>query len=105
MPLRALPSAVKLASTEDGMALADKELFLEASWVDGRPLSAADGAVLAVTNPATGETVGRVPALGARGGGAGDRSRGARTARMARAHREGARGRAAALVGAAARAW
>ena len=32
--------------------------------MDGRPLLAADGAVLAVTNPATGETVGRVPALG-----------------------------------------
>ncbi len=47
------------------MRLADPELFLEASWVDGRPLRAADGAQLTVTNPATGETVGRVPALGA----------------------------------------
>ena len=47
------------------MRLDDAELFLEASWVDGRPLRAADGALLTVTNPATGETVGRVPALGA----------------------------------------
>jgi succinate-semialdehyde dehydrogenase/glutarate-semialdehyde dehydrogenase len=47
------------------MRLDDPELFLEASWVDGRPLRAADGALLAVTNPANGETVGRVPALGA----------------------------------------
>ena len=46
------------------MRLADPELFLEASWVGGRPLHAAGGATLAVTNPATGETVGRVPALG-----------------------------------------
>jgi succinate-semialdehyde dehydrogenase/glutarate-semialdehyde dehydrogenase len=43
--------------------LADPELFLEASWVDGRALRAADGATLAVTNPATGEALGRVPAL------------------------------------------
>ena len=47
------------------MRLDDPELFQEASWVDGRPLLAADGALLTVTNPATGETVGRVPALGA----------------------------------------
>jgi len=33
--------------------------------VDGRPLAAADGATLTVTNPATGETMGRIPALGA----------------------------------------
>ena len=33
--------------------------------MDGRPLAAADGATLTVTNPATGETMGRIPALGA----------------------------------------
>jgi len=33
--------------------------------VDGRAVRAADGATLAVTNPATGETLGRVPALSA----------------------------------------
>jgi succinate-semialdehyde dehydrogenase/glutarate-semialdehyde dehydrogenase len=47
------------------MPLADPELFLEACWVDGRAVRAADGATLAVTNPATGETLGRVPALAA----------------------------------------
>jgi len=47
------------------MPLADPELFLEAAWVEGRALRAADGATLAVTNPATGETLGRVPSLSA----------------------------------------
>jgi succinate-semialdehyde dehydrogenase/glutarate-semialdehyde dehydrogenase len=47
------------------MPLAEPELFLEASWVDGRAVQAAGGATLAVTNPATGETLGHVPALSA----------------------------------------
>jgi succinate-semialdehyde dehydrogenase/glutarate-semialdehyde dehydrogenase len=45
------------------MQLADPELFLEASWVDGRPVTAGDGATLTVTNPADGSRIGRVPAL------------------------------------------
>jgi succinate-semialdehyde dehydrogenase/glutarate-semialdehyde dehydrogenase len=45
------------------MQLADPELFLEASWVDGRPLAAGDGATLPVTNPADGSRIGCVPAL------------------------------------------
>jgi succinate-semialdehyde dehydrogenase/glutarate-semialdehyde dehydrogenase len=45
------------------MPLAEPELFLEASWVDGRAVQAAGGATLAVTNPATGEALGHVPAL------------------------------------------
>ena len=45
------------------MQLADPELFLEASWVDGRPLAAADAATLTVTNPADGSRIGRVPSL------------------------------------------
>ena len=47
------------------MKLDDPELFLEAAWVGGRPLTAANGATLAVRNPATGERVGQVPALAA----------------------------------------
>jgi succinate-semialdehyde dehydrogenase/glutarate-semialdehyde dehydrogenase len=47
------------------MQLADPDLFLEACWVDGRPLAAGDGATLAVTNPADGVRIGAVPALAA----------------------------------------
>jgi succinate-semialdehyde dehydrogenase/glutarate-semialdehyde dehydrogenase len=47
------------------MQLADPELFLESSWVDGKPLAAASGATLAVTNPADGQKIGEVPALAA----------------------------------------
>jgi succinate-semialdehyde dehydrogenase/glutarate-semialdehyde dehydrogenase len=47
------------------MKLDDPELFLEAAWLDGRPFRAASGATLVVTNPATGERVGQVPALAA----------------------------------------
>jgi succinate-semialdehyde dehydrogenase/glutarate-semialdehyde dehydrogenase len=47
------------------MKLGDPELFLEAAWVDGRPLTAANGATLEVTNPSTGGRIGAVPALSA----------------------------------------
>jgi succinate-semialdehyde dehydrogenase/glutarate-semialdehyde dehydrogenase len=47
------------------MRLDDPELFLEASFVNGRPVAAASGATLDVTNPATGERIGRVPSLAA----------------------------------------
>jgi acyl-CoA reductase-like NAD-dependent aldehyde dehydrogenase len=45
------------------MRLDDPELFLEACWVDGRPFRAAGGERIAVLNPATGVTLGRVPAF------------------------------------------
>jgi succinate-semialdehyde dehydrogenase/glutarate-semialdehyde dehydrogenase len=48
---------------EPRIPLDDPELFLEACWVGGRAVRAADGATLAVVNPATGGTLGRVPAL------------------------------------------
>ena len=45
------------------MQLRDPELFLEASWVDGRPIAAADGATQTVLNPADGVRLGSVPSL------------------------------------------
>jgi succinate-semialdehyde dehydrogenase/glutarate-semialdehyde dehydrogenase len=47
------------------MKLDDRELFLEAAWLEGRPFQAASGATLAVSNPATGERIGQVPVLSA----------------------------------------
>jgi succinate-semialdehyde dehydrogenase/glutarate-semialdehyde dehydrogenase len=45
------------------MPLEDRELFLEACWIEGRPFRATGGERLGVVNPASGETIGRVPAL------------------------------------------
>ena len=47
------------------MKLDDPELWLEACWVGGRPLVAASGATLEVSNPASGERLGAVPSLAA----------------------------------------
>jgi succinate-semialdehyde dehydrogenase/glutarate-semialdehyde dehydrogenase len=47
------------------MKLDDPELFLEACLVGGRAVAAASGATLDVTNPASGERIGRVPSLAA----------------------------------------
>ncbi len=47
------------------MKLDDPALFLEACFVNGRAVAAASGATLDVTNPATGERLGRVPSLAA----------------------------------------
>jgi succinate-semialdehyde dehydrogenase/glutarate-semialdehyde dehydrogenase len=58
--------AGKLSAMEPRIPLDDPALFLEACWVDGRAVRAADGATLAVVNPATGETLGRVPSLAPR---------------------------------------
>ena len=44
-------------------ALADPGLFREANYVGGRWITARDGATIAVTNPATGALLGRVPSL------------------------------------------
>ena len=45
------------------LPLRDPSLFRQACYVGGKWIEAADGAVLTVRNPATGEVVGTVPAL------------------------------------------
>ncbi|WP_223112287.1 aldehyde dehydrogenase family protein, partial [Pseudomonas syringae] len=43
--------------------LKDPSLLVERAYVDGQWISADDGATLTITDPATGETLARVPAL------------------------------------------
>jgi succinate-semialdehyde dehydrogenase/glutarate-semialdehyde dehydrogenase len=45
--------------------LNDAKLFREACYVDGRWIAAKSGATISVDNPATGESIGTVPKLGA----------------------------------------
>src|SRR4051812_28416442 len=45
--------------------LKDQRLFREACYVDGQWIQAKSGGTIAVDNPATGETIGQVPKLGA----------------------------------------
>ena len=47
------------------LQLTDRELLREQCYIDGRWLSADSGATIAVTNPATGETIATVPKMGA----------------------------------------
>ncbi len=47
------------------LPLKDPSLFRQANYIDGKWVEADNGATLTVRNPATGETVGTVPALGA----------------------------------------
>ena len=47
-------------------SLRDKQLFRQQCYINGSWLDAADGATLDVDNPATGEVLGRVPAMGER---------------------------------------
>jgi succinate-semialdehyde dehydrogenase/glutarate-semialdehyde dehydrogenase len=47
------------------LALKDPTLFRQANCIDGKWVQADSGKTLAVKNPATGEIVGEVPALGA----------------------------------------
>lgn len=44
--------------------LKDQQLFREQCYIDGQWQSADSGATLAVTNPATGETLGKIPRMG-----------------------------------------
>ena len=44
--------------------LSDQRLFREQCYVDGAWIDAADGKVIKVTDPATGETIGTVPGVG-----------------------------------------
>jgi len=48
-----------------GVTLTDPRLFRQACYVDGVWIAATAGATIAVDNPATGETIGVVPRLGA----------------------------------------
>ena len=45
--------------------LADPRLFREQCYIDGRWSDADSGAVIEVTNPATGEVLGTIPKMGA----------------------------------------
>ncbi len=47
------------------LPLQDPSLFRQANYIDGKWIEADDGATLTVRNPATGESIGTVPALGA----------------------------------------
>ena len=48
-----------------GISLKDPKLFREQCYIDGRWTDADSGAVVEVTNPATGEVLGTVPKMGA----------------------------------------
>ena len=52
-------------STITGVALTDPKLFRQAAYIDGAWVTATSGGTIAVDNPATGETIGTVPKLGA----------------------------------------
>jgi succinate-semialdehyde dehydrogenase / glutarate-semialdehyde dehydrogenase len=47
------------------LSLADPSLLRQANYIDGKWVGADNGATLAVNNPATGDLVGEVPAMGA----------------------------------------
>ena len=47
------------------MKLKDPSLFRQQCYVDGKWTNADDGAVMQVTNPATGEVLGTAPCMGA----------------------------------------
>ncbi len=54
-----------MLNTTAPLPLTDPSLFRQANYVDGKWIEADQGKTIAVRNPATGETVGTVPALGA----------------------------------------
>ena len=47
------------------LPLKDPTLFRQANYIDGKWVEADSGRTLVVKNPATGEAIGEVPALGA----------------------------------------
>ncbi len=55
---------IELTARNDLSRLADPRLFREQAYVGGKWTAAIDGKVVPVTNPATGEPLGVVPALG-----------------------------------------
>jgi succinate-semialdehyde dehydrogenase/glutarate-semialdehyde dehydrogenase len=56
---------MKSSLRSDRFALADARLFRQQAYVDGQWCDADSAKVIPVTNPATGETIGTVPAMGA----------------------------------------
>jgi succinate-semialdehyde dehydrogenase / glutarate-semialdehyde dehydrogenase len=54
-----------MALEESTIAFADPALLRERAYIDGEWCDADDGATFEVTNPATGEVLGRVPRMGA----------------------------------------
>lgn len=57
--------SAKYAPSGLATRLADPELFCQLAHVAGRPVAAASGDAIAVTDPATGDVIGSIPALGA----------------------------------------
>jgi len=58
-------SKEKTMSSSPAIQLRDKSLFRHECYVDGAWIEASDGRTIEVDNPATGELIGSVPALGA----------------------------------------
>jgi succinate-semialdehyde dehydrogenase/glutarate-semialdehyde dehydrogenase len=56
---------MKTDTLEKGIALKDRALFRQASYINGEWVTATSGATIAVDNPATGDVIGTVPKLGA----------------------------------------
>ncbi len=56
---------VELTARSELSRLADPRLFREQAYIGGKWTAATDGKVIPITNPATGEPLGVVPALGA----------------------------------------
>jgi len=54
-----------MLKTVPALSLADPGLLRQANYIDGKWIGADNGATLAVNNPATGDLVGEVPAMGA----------------------------------------
>ena len=56
---------MKTDIAETGVELTDRKLFRQACYIDGSWVTAASGASITVDNPATGDSIGTVPKLGA----------------------------------------
>ena len=80
------------------MQLNDSRLFRQQAYIDGAWQDADSGRTLGVINPATGETLGTVPKMGAGETRRAIDAANARAAGLARADRQGARADAAPLV-------
>ena len=59
------PAAVPRAGWEDAMQLKDQKLFRQQCYIDGEWVERRQRRTIPVTNPATGETLGTVPKMGA----------------------------------------
>ena len=54
-----------MLKTAPTLALSDTSLLRQENYIDGKWVGADDGATFGVRNPATGEMLGTVPAMGA----------------------------------------